>query len=516
MSTNPDMLRSSEATPCPICEKQDGACAWTPDKTTTLCATLGQAVNANEIDTEATTPAPKHKPNKNGQFRTPKDQARAVNSAAVHIENKVQALATEVIEGSETEASVGVILAEWCKEHRHDKFAASRLLKERIEAGKKYRADYTVNEDHKLVRDDRLLREHFGDRLRFNELLLQPELDGELFCPAEARVELITRHDLPIKSGDKDVCTLTYRLAKENPFHPIRDYLNQVYDQHGDDTQIIEGFAQRYFGTPEPIHQAMVRRFFISAVARVMEPGCKNDCTLILKGAQSYGKSSFFEIMASKPWFDDSYSSTGDKDERLKLHYSWIVEWAELEVVFEKKSISQVKAFLSCSTDKIRPPYGLSQQSLHRPSVIVGSTNEDQFLADPTGNRRYWVVPMNKRLDRAKLRKERDRIWAAAVSLYLAGEQWWLTDEEGKAADLDRQQYEEVHPWTYSIQDYVYLLKEVSTREILTNALDIPTSKHTNPAQKRVATIFKKLGWEQTRNPVTYKERRTRVWRRKK
>ena len=84
------------------------------------------------------------------------------------------------------------------------------------------------------------------------------------------------------------------------------------------------------------------------------------------------------------------------------------------------------------------------------------------------------------------------------------------------AADIDRQQYEEVHPWTYSIQEYIYNLKEVSTREILCNALDIPTPKHTNPAQKRVATIFKKLGWEQTKNAVAYGNRRTRVWRKKK
>ena len=72
------------------------------------------------------------------------------------------------------------MLSAWCKEHKHDKYAASRLLKEKLEKGKKARANYTVNEDHKLVIDDRLLREHFCDRLRVNELLLQPELDGEL------------------------------------------------------------------------------------------------------------------------------------------------------------------------------------------------------------------------------------------------------------------------------------------------------------------------------------------------
>lgn len=149
---------------------------------------------------------------------------------------------------------------------------------------------------------------------------------------------------------------------------------------------------------------------------------------------------------------------------------------------------------------------------MDRPSVIVGTTNEDQFLADSTGNRRYWVVPMNRKLDNARLLAERDRIWAAAVALYKQGEQWWLTEEEGIAADADRQKYEETDPWTYSIEDYIYNLERVSTREILCNALDLPIPKHNQSAYKKVLKIMKALRWDKTPNPVSYKNRKTRVW----
>ena len=135
-----DLIPSSPDNPCPVCEKEDGACAWNSDQTMTFCDTVKQMVNANEYQADIET-SQKPKPNKNGKFRSPREQERAVTSATVHIQNKVQKLAIEVLEGRESEAAVGVTLAEWCKEHRHDKFAASRLLKERLEAGKKYRAD---------------------------------------------------------------------------------------------------------------------------------------------------------------------------------------------------------------------------------------------------------------------------------------------------------------------------------------------------------------------------------------
>jgi predicted P-loop ATPase len=56
--------------------------------------------------------------------------------------------------------------------------------------------------------------------------------------------------------------------------------------------------------------------------------------------------------------------------------------------------------------------------------------NEDEFLSDKTGNRRFWVIPVNKKVDVDLLAQERDAIWAVAVLAYKSGEQWWLTPEE--------------------------------------------------------------------------------------
>ena len=91
-----------------------------------------------------------------------------VTDAIIAIEVKVDELAMMIAEGYETVATAGVALASWCKENRHDKFAATQLLNEKLKKVKEMRAGFSVNEDHKLVKDDRLLREKLGKRLRFN------------------------------------------------------------------------------------------------------------------------------------------------------------------------------------------------------------------------------------------------------------------------------------------------------------------------------------------------------------
>ncbi|OLP19390.1 hypothetical protein BST81_06500 [Leptolyngbya sp. 'hensonii'] len=71
--------------------------------------------------------------------------------------------------------------------------------------------------------------------------------------------------------------------------------------------------------------------------------------------------------------------------------------------------------------------------------MIVGTTNQPQFRANSTGNHRFWVIPVAQFIDRAMLQKEGDLIWATAVMLYLAGEPWYLSNDEETAVKDDRE-----------------------------------------------------------------------------
>ena len=206
--------------------------------------------------------------------------------------------------------------------------------------------------------------------------------------------------------------------------------------------------------------------------------------------------------MLAGDWFDDSLGDAGNKDERLKLRASWFLEWAELERAFSKRSTSDVKAFMSCRIDNLRVPYGRNIEAFPRHCILVGTSNEEEFLADPTGDRRFWIVPVQKPIDCKLLADERDRLWAAAVALYRRGEQWWLNSEEAYKSQELNQPYHVEDPWLLHIKDYIAGLSHdsggilrVYTKNILQHCLELDKGKQERAAQMRVAAVLKRLGF---------------------
>jgi predicted P-loop ATPase len=203
--------------------------------------------------------------------------------------------------------------------------------------------------------------------------------------------------------------------------------------------------------------------------------------------------------------------SVSDKDERLKLHQAWIVEWAELESVFKRKDVSAVKAFITTQADSIRPPYARAVKEFPRPSIIVGTTNFDEFLADPTGNRRFWVVPVEAdTIPLEELAQERDRIWAAATHAFLTGEQWTLPTEYRAAQIEANAEYQMSDPWEAVVQDYCQNRTQVTAAGILSDALNMDLDRQDKASQMRVTNLLKGMSWTTSR--LSSNGRRVRFW----
>ena len=199
--------------------------------------------------------------------------------------------------------------------------------------------------------------------------------------------------------------------------------------------------AQLMLGLDDEWSQRVVQKWSISAVARIFEPGCKVDYALMLFGDQGIGKSSFFRELAGD-YFTDSMGGLDQvKDDLMILHKAWIAEWSEADQVFVgANKAERIKRFVSAQDDTFRLPYGRTAQTLRRRSVIVGTTNRDDWANDPSGNRRFPVLKPTA-IDTEWIRANRDRIWGRAVVEYRKGTRWWFSKEEEKQITEVASQY---------------------------------------------------------------------------
>ena len=319
---------------------------------------------------------------------------------------------------------------------------------------------------------------------------------------------MISQH-LLIEGGmatcsDYMTISAVYTAARQRPFHPVRNYLD---DLEWDGEHRVDDWLVKYLGAADTLlHREVGKRWVISAVARIYQPGCKADHMLVLEGGQGVGKSSALATMAVRDeWFRDSLESLDKKDARIALRGSWIIEMAELDAM-NRSEHSAAKAFLSTKTDRYRLPYGRLEQEVPRRCVFAGSTNDHQWLRDGTGNRRYWPVEIPGRIDIQRLAADRDQIWAEAVALFRRGEFWHIEDEDVVAAATEAQDERTVaDPWEDTIADFLpALLAQAGETGVTTAAilarLGVEGERQTKRDQMRVGAVLARLGWRKTRS----------------
>jgi len=302
-------------------------------------------------------------------------------------------------------------------------------------------------------------------------------------------------------------------VAHDNSFHPVCKYLEGL---EWDRVPRLETWLTDILGVELTDYSRKVgKRWMVSAVGRVMSPGCKADSVMILEGAQGAGKSTALGILGGE-WFMDTPFTLGDKEAFQAIRGKWIIELGELDS-FNKAESTKAKQFFSASTDTYRESYGRRSMDVPRQCVFAGTTNQDEYLKDATGNRRYWPVACTK-VDLEQLREIRDQLWAEAMFCYEAGDIWWVIREE---APLFAQAQEErfvVDEWEGPILSWLEesQIGETATgSEILSGALKLDFGHWGKPEQMRVGAIMHRLGWRKVRQPALPKSG-VRPWAYKK
>jgi hypothetical protein len=350
----------------------------------------------------------------------------------------------------------------------------------------------------------------YAGKLRLDEMqgaVRLAHVDVTDAAVSSIRVDIEQRY--AIQPGDAETARAVQLVASTNAFHPVRDFLKRL---NWDGVQRLNDVASKILKVRSDseeeaaLARLLVRRWFIGLVARPLAPGCKLDTALILEGAQGIGKSTFFRAIAGE-WFSDTEMAL-DKDAMMQLRGAWIYEWAELDVM-GRQSVTRVKAFLSSTEDKFRPPFGRTPATVPRGGVIVGTTNNQDFLHDPSGSRRFWVVSVGV-IDIGLLRAQREQLLAEAVAAHLGGERYWLDEDEEKRREALAIRFADSDPWEDRVLEFAAAQQRVRTQDVMLQALNVPMDRLTKQIEMRVGSILRRGGFHREQARVDGKV--TRFW----
>lgn len=329
---------------------------------------------------------------------------------------------------------------------------------------------------------------------------------------------------LTINHVATDVISRSVKVAASgNSYHPIKNYLNGL---QWDGKPRIDTWLNTYLGVEDSAYARSVgAKWLISAVARIMVPGCQVDTMLILEGTQGIKKTSTIRTLASNPWFTNDLGEIGSKDTAQQVSGSWIIEMAEMDAL-KRSDVTKVKAFLTRCVDRYRPPYGRYVVATPRSCVFIGSCNHAEFLSDDTGNRRFWpVLCAEAKIDIDALQSCRDQLWAEAVTRYAKGEQWWLADDELPAAAIEQAARMVTDPWCEPINDFLEKTAQfgltsdiggvesepvvsahdvqrrgITTAQVMQHALHLTEVHWTLSNKNRVSRCLREAGWTKRRS----------------
>jgi hypothetical protein len=267
-----------------------------------------------------------------------------------------------------------------------------------------------------------------GMVLRRNLMTREIDLDGT--SDGDLLYQRVLDEAMRVGFPEKNVNSAMAALAKANDFHPFRDWVMSKpwdgVDRMGDflGTMAVENGFER-------LKQVYLQKFLLSVVTAAFtdEPFlCK--AILTLHGEQHLGKSSWFSsFLPNGTFLDGATIDFQNKDDKLKVLSHLVAELGEIEATFRRSDIAVIKAFTGSRWDHIRRPYARSGERMERRTVLVASVNHQRFLTDPTGNVRFWVLPVTglslqgtRSIDSQQLfRQVYDESY---------GKDWWLSKEE--------------------------------------------------------------------------------------
>lgn len=230
-------------------------------------------------------------------------------------------------------------------------------------------------------------------------------------------------------------------------FDPLRDYFDSLPQWNEDIGDVIGDYCDLLPTNDPQITAEFLRTWLVATYLQAYKGGKINELFLVLVGKQGTGKTTWLRKLV--PIGLNTYTYEGalreSKDTIQVLSGSWLAIDDEL-VGLSRKETEFIKQLISRSNFQYRPPYGHLDVSVERRVSFAGSTNEETFLFDGTGNRRFLPVGVLSKGDiPAMLDFNADRLWSQVKHLAETGSvKPLLSHEQETILETSRSSFEDL------------------------------------------------------------------------
>lgn len=269
-------------------------------------------------------------------------------------------------------------------------------------------------------------------------------------------IDWCERVGIPYGNIDSYITT----LANANPYNPVAAWIDsKPWDGESRLEDLYKTIVAKNEDTDANIlcmKEKLIRTWMISAVrAAYSHNGISAHGVLVLQGAQYVGKTAWFKSLVPHELgviADGLFLRPDDRDSVFQTIRYWLVELGELDATFRKSDIAQLKSFVTRDRDVLRRSHAKKESSYSRRTVFFGSVNPEDFLKDPTGNRRFWTIACESINHKHGL--DMQQIWAEIKVLVDKGESHVLRAEEIDALNHHNEDFQEVDPIEERILSY--------------------------------------------------------------
>jgi len=257
------------------------------------------------------------------------------------------------------------------------------------------------------------------------------------------------RKEMAAETGKRILKSDVHDIIRSNygrQIHPVRDYLNTLPAWDGKDR--VRELTDHLTAVPVQEGQDSIQaqeellwafhKWLVACVATWLSDDMSNHSIFVLIGPQGIYKTTFFRYLLPPDlrfyFWENAHNSFSNKDDHIALTENCLVEIEEIDM-FKDKDNAELKALSTAIKVKVRRPYGRFTTEKHRLASFCATGNQEKFLSDETGNRRWLCFLVSQIDDPRGWNLDYAQLYAQLRDEYHADFQHWFSQRDQKRVE---------------------------------------------------------------------------------